>query len=43
MASIHEVTPAAVLRQVEWTVLRRLDGALCARNVCLPLPKSSLM
>ena len=28
MASIHEVTPAAVLRQVEWTVLRRLDGAL---------------
>ena len=28
MAPIHEVTPAAVLRQVEWTVLRRLDGAL---------------
>jgi len=28
MASVHDLTPAALLRRIEWTVLRRLDGAL---------------
>lgn len=28
MASVHELTPAALLRRIQWTVLRRLDGAL---------------